>query len=133
MQAQAPDYRNASLPIDRRVADLLARMTLEEKVAQLTCLWGGRPQVNPQTDFSTDRGDLSIDKARVVLKNGIGQISRQRERKDPRESALFAACGARMSRSRASSWCRRVVTGLPVQCESLSPTANVSGSRDELA
>ena len=27
------------LPVERRVADLLSRMTLEEKVAQLTCLW----------------------------------------------------------------------------------------------
>ncbi|HEV8167765.1 MAG TPA: hypothetical protein VGP59_00425, partial [Pyrinomonadaceae bacterium] len=54
-----PDYKNPRLPVERRVADLLSRMTLEEKVAQLTCLWGGRPQVNPQTDFATDRGDFS--------------------------------------------------------------------------
>ncbi|HXG68359.1 MAG TPA: glycoside hydrolase family 3 N-terminal domain-containing protein, partial [Blastocatellia bacterium] len=71
-------------------ADLLGRMTLEEKVAQLVCLWAQKPQVGPQTDFSTDRGDFSPEKARVVMKNGIGQISRQRERKDPRESAIFA-------------------------------------------
>ncbi|HTS12035.1 MAG TPA: glycoside hydrolase family 3 N-terminal domain-containing protein [Candidatus Limnocylindrales bacterium] len=31
-----PDYRNANLPIEKRVADLLSRMTLEEKVEQLT-------------------------------------------------------------------------------------------------
>ncbi len=30
-----PDYRNANLPIARRVADLLSRMTLEEKVDQI--------------------------------------------------------------------------------------------------
>jgi beta-glucosidase len=30
-----PDYRNASLPIERRVADLLSRMTLEEKIDQI--------------------------------------------------------------------------------------------------
>jgi beta-glucosidase len=89
-QGQSPDYRNARLPVERRVADLLGRMTLEEKVAQLVCLWTERPQVKPQTDFSTDRGDFSPEKARVVLKNGIGQIARQRERKDPREAALFA-------------------------------------------
>jgi beta-glucosidase len=89
-QGGTPDYKNPRLPVERRVADLLGRMTLEEKVAQLVCLWGERPQVSPQTDFSTDRGDFSPEKARVVMKNGIGQIARQRERKDPREAARFA-------------------------------------------
>jgi beta-glucosidase len=89
-QGETPDYRNARLPVERRVADLLGRMTLEEKVAQLVCLWTERPQVKPQTDFSTDRGDFSPERARVVMKNGIGQIARQRERKDPREAARFA-------------------------------------------
>jgi beta-glucosidase len=34
-QDAVPDYRNAKLPIEQRVADLLGRMTLEEKCAQL--------------------------------------------------------------------------------------------------
>ena len=89
-QQKAPDYKNASLPVDRRVADLLSRMTLEEKVAQLTCLWANRPQANPQTDFATDRGEFSPAKAAEVMKHGIGQIARQREQKDPREGAKFA-------------------------------------------
>lgn len=33
--ASAPDYLNPSLPIERRVADLVSRMTLEEKVSQM--------------------------------------------------------------------------------------------------
>ena len=89
-QQRTPDYRDPRLPVERRVADLLGRMTLEEKVAQLTALWAQKPQVGPPGDFSTDRGDFSPEKARVVMKHGIGQLSRQRERKDPRESALFA-------------------------------------------
>jgi beta-glucosidase len=87
---QTPPYRNPRLSVDERVADLVARMTLEEKVAQLVCLWAERPQAGPQTDFSTDRGDFSPEKARAVMKDGIGQIARQRERKDPREAARFA-------------------------------------------
>jgi hypothetical protein len=36
LDAQSPQiYRQAGAPVDARVADLLARMTLEEKVAQL--------------------------------------------------------------------------------------------------
>ena len=89
-QENRPDYKNPRLPVDRRVADLLSRMTLEEKVAQLTCLWANRPQVNPQTDFATDRGEFSPAKAAEVMKYGIGQIARQRERKDPRAGAKFA-------------------------------------------
>jgi beta-glucosidase len=88
--ATTPDYKSAQLPVEQRVADLLDRMTLEEKVAQLVCIWQERPQAKPQTDFSTDRGELSPEKAQLVMKNGIGQIARQRERKDPREAALFA-------------------------------------------
>ena len=89
-QTNVPDYKNPRLPVERRVSDLLSRMTLEEKVAQLTCLWSNRPQVKPQSDFSTSRGEFSPEKARDVLQHGIGQIARQRERLDPREGAVFA-------------------------------------------
>jgi len=89
-QDKAPAYKNARLPVDQRVTDLLSRMTLEEKIAQLTCLWSNRPQVKPQTDFSSDRGDFSPEKAAQVMKYGIGQIARQREQKGPRDGAIFA-------------------------------------------
>jgi len=89
-QSAPPDYKNPRLPVERRVADLLARMTLEEKVAQLVCLWAGRPEAGPNQGFSTDRGDFSPAAAAQSMKNGIGQIARQRERKDPREAARFA-------------------------------------------
>ena len=65
-------------------------MTLEEKIAQMTCLWSNRPQKNAQTDFATDRGDFSPEKAAQVMKYGIGQIARQREQKGPRDGAIFA-------------------------------------------
>src|SRR3989441_9229249 len=89
-QQKTSDYKNPRLPVDQRVADLLSRMTLEEKIAQLTCLWSNRPQVKPQTDFSSDRGDFSPEKGAQVMKYGIGQIARQREQKGPRDGAIFA-------------------------------------------
>jgi beta-glucosidase len=89
-EKQVPDYKNPRLSVEQRVADLLSRMTLEEKIAQLTCLWSKRPQKNAQTNFATDRGDFSPEKAAQVMKYGIGQIARQREQKGPRDGAIFA-------------------------------------------
>jgi beta-glucosidase len=89
-QEQIPDYKNPRLSVEQRVDDLLSRMTLEEKIAQMTCLWSNRPQKNAQTDFATDRGDFSPEKAAQVMKYGIGQIARQREQKGPRDGAIFA-------------------------------------------
>ena len=44
-------YRDASLPVDVRASDLLARMTLGEKVAQLGSAWSfelvGRGSLDP--------------------------------------------------------------------------------------
>jgi beta-glucosidase len=34
-QAGAPDYRNPRIPVERRVEDLVSRMTLEEKISQM--------------------------------------------------------------------------------------------------
>src|SRR2546427_7026730 len=45
--AGAPDYRNPKLPVPDRVADLLKRMTLEEKVEQLA---GGRRRMMATQD-----------------------------------------------------------------------------------
>src|SRR6266850_596489 len=89
-QQETPDYKNPRLSVDQRVADLLGRMTLEEKVAQLQGLWVGRPEAKPPSDFSTDRGEFSGEKAAQVMKYGVGQIGRQRERKDARQGAIFA-------------------------------------------
>src|SRR5262244_2161927 len=87
---EAPDYRNPKLPVERRVADLLSRMTVEEKVAQITTLWVGKPNQKPHDWSMADRGDFSPEAAALVMKNGIGQIARQRERKDARQSAIYA-------------------------------------------
>jgi beta-xylosidase len=87
---EAPDYRNAKLPVEQRVADLLSRMTVEEKVAQITTLWTRKPNQKPHDWSMADRGDFSAEAAALVMKHGIGQIARQRERKDARQSAIYA-------------------------------------------
>ncbi len=61
-------YRDAGLPVNERVADLLARMTLDEKLAQVGSLWS----------FELFSSETELDPARIRdrLANGIGQISR---------------------------------------------------------
>lgn len=66
-----PAYRNSQLPIPDRVADLLSRMTLEEKIAQMLCIWDDRAAV-----MFDENGVLDIEKMKSQLGSGIGQIAR---------------------------------------------------------
>jgi beta-glucosidase len=61
-------YADATLPVDERVADLLARMTLDEKIAQLGSIWS----------FELFRSETELDPERLRnrLADGIGHISR---------------------------------------------------------
>lgn len=75
--ATAP-YRNPSLPIEQRIDDLLSRMTLDEKVAQLLAVWDSKADIqNPQTTA------FDATKARAKYPNGIGQYSRPSDRQGP--------------------------------------------------
>lgn len=74
--ADAP-YWNASLPTDQRVADLLARMTLEEKIAQITALWDNKTEVQ-SADYAFDPA-----KASQTHPDGIGTISRPSDKHGP--------------------------------------------------
>ena len=46
-EAAAEPWRDPSRPVAERVADLLGRMTLAEKLAQLGSVWVGRPATGP--------------------------------------------------------------------------------------
>src|SRR5262245_12366547 len=89
-RAQEADYRNPNLLIERRVSDLLGRMTLEEKIAQMQTLWIRKPQERPLAGNFGDRGDFSAEEAAKVMKHGVGEIARQRERTDARRGAEYA-------------------------------------------
>jgi beta-glucosidase len=69
--AQLP-YRDARLPVDQRVADLLGRMTIEEKIAQTESIWV-RDQYKSLAD---EKGNFAPDqKTQELLKLGLGQMS----------------------------------------------------------
>ena len=76
-------YRDPSQPVSLRVGNLLSRMTLEEKLAEITAVWAFE---------LLDDGKFSPEKAESLLKNGIGQISRAAAGTalPPRELARFA-------------------------------------------
>ncbi|WP_433499443.1 glycoside hydrolase family 3 N-terminal domain-containing protein [Sphaerimonospora sp. CA-214678] len=60
-------YTDPAAPVGERVADLLARMTREEKLAQLGSAWA----------FSViEGGRFSPERARPVLRHGLGHVTR---------------------------------------------------------
>jgi beta-glucosidase len=90
-QAQeTPAYRNPKLPVEQRVADLLSRMTLEEKVAQMEGAWENKNfHKDPQTMFVDQKGNFLPERAAALMKDGLGQISRPSEGRGPREMAEY--------------------------------------------
>ncbi|SHF39938.1 beta-glucosidase [Caldanaerobius fijiensis DSM 17918] len=76
-------YLDATQPVEKRVQDLLSRMTLDEKIAQLSSVW---------VYELLDNMSFSPDKAKVLMKDGIGQITRigGASNLDPVESAKLA-------------------------------------------
>jgi beta-glucosidase len=89
---QIPPYKNPRLSIDERVRDLLSRMTLEEKVAQMVCLWSDRPNDTSRTtkELLPYGGDFSPALAKQRMPYGVGQFARQREEHDAKGAAEYA-------------------------------------------
>jgi beta-glucosidase-like glycosyl hydrolase len=76
-QSDVPLYRNPAAAVDERVADLLARMTLDEKIAQLHSAWlklssDGRHEART-VDFAHGDAGVTVD---TILQHGLGQITR---------------------------------------------------------
>jgi beta-xylosidase len=76
-QTDIEAWRDPARPADERVADLLRRMTLEEKIAQLGSIWmgatGDGEGVAPMQDqfFSYEQPPFE-----ELIKNGLGQFTR---------------------------------------------------------
>ena len=69
----APAYQDATLSPERRARDLLARMTLEEKVAQMLGLWQQKAQALVDAE---GRFDEAKARARFGEGHGLGQVGR---------------------------------------------------------
>ena len=70
-------YKDAKAPIDARVNDLLAKMTLEEKVAQTMTVWDAKAEV-----FDA-KGEFDAVKMSAKFPYGIGQFARPSDASGP--------------------------------------------------
>ena len=80
MHQVLPPYKDKRLPTARRVADLLRRMTLEEKAAQMLCIWQQKAE-----KLLDSNGHFDFKKARSAFKagHGLGQVGRPSDAGSP--------------------------------------------------
>ena len=86
-----PQYKNTNLSINDRVNDLLKRMTLDEKVAQIQCHW----ETAAKGTVTNDKGEVDYTKWANFAPNGLGQLGRPNElpgfgSRSPYETAVYA-------------------------------------------
>lgn len=72
---KVPGYKNPNLPVDGRVADLLGRMTLEEKAAQMIA---ADKEVKDSV-FIAEDGSITFGNIKAAFPNGLGQVTRLTE------------------------------------------------------
>src|SRR5262245_15014373 len=72
-KAKPMPYKNPALPLEKRLKDLMSRMTRDEKIAQMLCVW----QKKAETLLDAE-GNFDFQKAKAAFKhgNGIGQVGR---------------------------------------------------------
>jgi beta-glucosidase len=75
--AASPLYKDATASVDARVNDLLAKMTLEEKIAQIMTVWDAKAEV-----FDA-KGEFDAVKMSAKFPNGIGQFARPSDANGP--------------------------------------------------
>ncbi len=70
---EKPAYMNPTLSAERRTRDLLSRMTLKEKAAQMLCIWEQKSKT-----LVDDQGNFDLQKAKDSFRQhlGLGQVGR---------------------------------------------------------
>jgi hypothetical protein len=116
-------YKDAAQPVAARVEDLLRRMTLEEKVAQMVGIW------EKKGDIQAANGDFAPEKASRAFPHGLGQISRPSDFRgvDPSQNGAAGASGEAVNRdarqTAETNLAIAVAAGLSGKC----PEAIVAG------
>ncbi|MEY4589168.1 MAG: hypothetical protein RL497_1244 [Pseudomonadota bacterium] len=88
--AEPLPYQDARLPVAARVTDLIDRMTLDEKIAQLQTHWWD------MRGFMDEKGTVNAEVANKLLGQGIGELARPGQNKNlyapnktPQQSAEY--------------------------------------------
>lgn len=68
-------WRDPAATVDARVADLVSRMSIEEKVAQLSGVWGVDPEVGDMAPMLRDAMGPTLAWQEVIT-DGLGQLTR---------------------------------------------------------
>ena len=89
-----PAYKISSLPAEKRVKDLLSRMTPAEKAAQMMCVWQEKPQKLVDAE-----GNFDLKKARAAFKqgHGLGQVGRPNDAGGPPSTPELGLNARRMA------------------------------------
>lgn len=90
----SPVYKDAAAPIPLRVADLMARMTLEEKVAQIRTAWAAKSDMIDGLAFDPA-------KASAAFPDGIGHVTRPSDKRGV--PGITGAAGGTAARWRTSA------------------------------
>ena len=93
-RSKTPLYKSPGAPAESRVKDLLARMTLAEKVAQMMCVWQEKAQKLVDAE-----GNFDYFKANAAFKdgNGLGQVGRPSDAGGPPSTPELGLNARRMA------------------------------------
>ena len=91
-QDNTPKYRNPNLTVDERVADLLPRMTLEEKIGQIAPTGAAKTEIiDPTGTYTTDSASAVLNRwwdpdleftprKAAILRNGVQRYLKEKTR-----------------------------------------------------
>ena len=104
--AQQPPYKNPKLSPDERAKDLLKKMTTDEKIAQLQCMWNKSPYISA--------GKFDEANAAKVFKYGLGQIARINEPLPGEKIGQFPKQAAELYNQVQRFFIQKTRLGIPV-------------------
>jgi beta-xylosidase len=105
----APGYRDPRRPADERARDLLARMTLEEKAAQMVCVWNGKADTLVDATGTFDPAKAA---AAFADGHGLGQVGRPSDAGGP--PGLTARRNAELTNAVQRFFLEHTRLGIPV-------------------